>query len=115
MRPSRKLMLLWSAGRSNVVLMSAGIPNVAGSTELTPVLKSTMGLAFCPPTDPRTSVCFWKRMLVPNRRLCRPFNQLRLSTNWYVSMVRRLPALKSAGCVMEPKLNVGCLGSLLGF
>src|SRR5450759_894654 len=43
-RPSRKLMLDSSVGRSYAVLMLDGIPNVAGSTVLTLVLKSIHGV-----------------------------------------------------------------------
>jgi len=53
-------------------------------------------------------------MLVPNFRLCAPRFQLRLSTNWNVSMDRRFPTVKSSGIVIGP-VKVGCAGFALGF
>ena len=77
-------MSLCSGGRSNVVLMLVGMPNVVGSTVLIVVLKSIHGVALDPAIEPRMSLWSAEPDVRAELEACAPVTQLRLSTNCQV-------------------------------
>ena len=80
-----------NSGRSNCTFRSAGMLNAAVPTVLIAGLKFTVVFAFAPPTEPRMSACCTKRILKPVLNVCALGRYVRLSTNWRVRIVRRLP------------------------
>ncbi len=87
--------------------MFDGRLKIAGSTVLSLALKVTYCPTFWPATEPRTSVCRCRRRFIPSLMLCAPFNQLRLSTNCQVSIVRALPTSNVSGSVIVGAMIVG--------
>src|SRR5215213_10293987 len=83
----------WRLLRS--VLLMALAPVVFGRLKLAGMVltvreKLTWRLTLIPPTALRMSSCFWKRRLVPPRKVCEPLTKLTLSTNCHVVISRWL-------------------------